>query len=185
MAGTAFGRVGFHLPDRPWLALSVGGLVILGLLWLGSGERTDLSRPASPAPSNSQAALRQAETASREGQKVVALAALAEVYRLAALHPGWEGMIALGDAMQRLGWDRQVEYEGRLSFTARGAYLQAFHQADARGDWDGMLLAADRLEDLGDTSLAARLQALAWRKAKRDPQATILAALRMPEEEWP
>lgn len=64
---------------------------------------------------------------------------------------------------------------------------RAIHKANAHGDWEERLLAADRLEASGDAPLAVRLEALVWRKAKQDPQATVpLAALRLPEEEeWP
>lgn len=169
------------------LVLGAAPIALLLVLTLRSGL-TD--RPGlSPGGSRTTwaEAFRQAETAVGEGRMIKARDALAEAYRLARLDPGWEALLALGDLMREIQWDRQPGYYyGRLSVTARGAYLQAFHRANARGDWQGMLLAADRLEGLGDMPLAARLQALAWRKAKQDPQAmTRLAALRMPEEEWP
>lgn len=178
-----------HYPRQPWLLiLSVGpiALLLLLILWMGLTDRPDPSLGKGRSPTTWGEALRQAETRFRERQMVQARDALAEAYRSARLDPGWEGLLALGDLMQRLDWDRQRGYYGRLSLTARGAYLQAFHQARARGDWEGMLVAADRLEALGDRALAARLEALAWQKATRDPKAVArLAALRMPDEEWP
>ncbi len=187
MGGIPHHGTGLHPPDRSWLlAFAVGPIALLLLLslWIGHTER----RGASPGGSHTtwEEALRQAEAVFREGQMVQARDALAEAYRLSRRDPGWEGLVALGDLMQRLGWKRQTGYYGRLSFTARGAYLQAFHHANARRDWEGMFVSADRLEALGDRVIAARLQALAWRQAKRHPEAVRrLAALRMPDEDWP
>lgn len=187
MGGIPHHGTGLHPPDRSrLLAFAVGPIALLVLLsfWIGHTDR----RGASPAGSHTtwEEALHRAEAAFREGQMVKARDALAEAYRLAQLHPGWEALLALGDLMQRLGWDRRTGYYGRLSVTARGACLEAFHRANARGDWEGMFVAADRLEALGDPVIAARLQALAWQTAKRHPEAVRrVAALRMPEEEWP
>lgn len=176
------------LPEQSWLlAVALGTLACLLLtFWIAQIDRREATLGGAHLPTTWGAALREAEAAFRERQMTKARDALAEAYRLAALDPGWEALLALGDLMQRLDWDRRTGYYGRLSVTPRGACLQAFHHANARGDWEGMFVAADRLETFGDRTLAARLQALAWQKAKRHPEAMIrVAALRMPEEEWP
>jgi hypothetical protein len=67
----------------------------------------------------------------------------------------WERLVALGD---RLAAAQSTAVLGGHPVTARAAYLLAFHHAQDREDAGRMLLAGDRLERLGERTLAAHVR---------------------------
>jgi hypothetical protein len=74
----------------------------------------------------------------------------------------WRALIEVGDAAA----SGQVVPDG---LSARAAYLLAFHEAQDALDVPRMLLAAERLERLGETAIAAHLK-IVTRKAAFPPE---------------
>jgi len=70
----------------------------------------------------------------------------------------WVTLIETGDTLATGGGTMAI---GRDSLTARTAYLLAFHHAQDREDVPRMLVAAERLERLGEHDLAAHTRHVA------------------------
>ena len=103
---------------------------------------------------------------------VVILVAGTGLWLIAALAPlalgrgpvpdRWRALIEMGDAAA----SGQVVPDG---LSPRAAYLLAFHEAQDALDVDRMLVAAERLERLGETAVAAHLK-LVTRQAALPPE---------------
>ncbi len=70
----------------------------------------------------------------------------------------WAHFIEVGDTLARVGGTMATRH-GDL--TARAAYLLAFHHAQDAEDVPRMLVAADRLDRLGDHDLATHIRHVA------------------------
>jgi len=131
MDGTAHDSLRLHHPDRLGTLASLLGLIALPLLVALSVPGAGNHSRALLAAATWQEALEQAEAASRQGRMLETQQALSEAYRLAMREPGWGGLVALGTLIERVEWDRQASHYSGISFTARGAYIQALAWREA------------------------------------------------------
>jgi len=67
----------------------------------------------------------------------------------------WTRLVDIGDTLARVGGTMDDGPTGARGLTPRSAYLLAFHHAQDDADVARMLLAADRLERVGEHELSA------------------------------
>ena len=107
------------------------------------------------------APLTQMEAALDRGDTVEALSAWREARAAAIRSRQWEGMLAIGDASRRFG------FEGRVR--AREAYLTALFRARREGSLEGLLGAAAAFGELGDREVLIHALRMVERQGGRDP----------------
>jgi hypothetical protein len=107
------------------------------------------------------APLSQMEAALDRGDTAEARSAWREARAAAIRSRQWEGMLAVGDASRRFG------FEGRAR--AREAYLTALFRARREGSLEGLLGAAAAFGELGDREVLVHALRLAERQGGRDP----------------
>ena len=73
----------------------------------------------------------------------------------------WATLIETGDALAAVGGRASLPVAGRDGLTARSAYLLAFHHAQDAMSVERALVAAARLERLGEHALAAHARHVA------------------------
>jgi hypothetical protein len=89
---------------------------------------------------------------------ILALSALGSRLGVRSAPPDeWERLVALGDRFATEPGSPLPARPGQPT-TARMAYLLAFHEAQDREDLARILLAAERLERIGETALAAHVR---------------------------
>lgn len=94
-----------------------------------------------------------------------------EAYLAALASPGWEGMLAVGDASVQLG--AASGSRGALESDARRAYLAAFFRARQKSSLEGVLGTAEAFSRLGDREVVRDCVQVAERLAAHstDPRA--------------
>ena len=99
-----------------------------------------------------------------------------DAYGIALRSQQWEPMITAGEAARRIG---QVSGD-RRSFDAetRQCYLTALFRARAQRSLEGVLLAADAFEELGDVAVAKGAHRMAEGLVPQEPGEEIPEALR-------
>jgi hypothetical protein len=115
------------------------------------------------------APIRTADDALGRKEYSAALRLWHEAYRAALAAPGWEGLMAAGDAYLRIGEATGLRRSADLK--TREIYLAALTRARQQGSVDGVLRAAEGLAALGDVKAVAQCVRLAEVLAARDPDA--------------
>jgi hypothetical protein len=128
------------------------------------GADPSLSSNASWASS-----LREMEEAMARGDVMSAAAARRETYRAAIASRTWEGFIAAGDAVLRLG--DLTQSRSAAEPDARRLYLAALFRARSQYSLDGVLRATEAFARLGDQEVVARGLSIAHDLAGSDPAA--------------
>jgi hypothetical protein len=148
-----------------WGFAVIGGCLALVLTILGSltrGGGLDVSEPPRPVKEPVPAAradydsawedhLRLLDQAVQADDSSAALRAWHDAYGAALGSRGWEGMIAVGDAV--FGMERLIALPGGPRAKAREAYLTALVRARRDRSVDGVLRAAQAFSALGDRAV--------------------------------
>jgi hypothetical protein len=113
--------------------------------------------------------LRKMDQAMARGDLPAAAAAHREVYRAAIASGTWEGFLAAGDAVVRLG--DATRSRGAAEPDARRLYLAALFRAHSQSSLDGVLQATEAFARLGDRQAVAQGLALAVDLAGSEPAA--------------
>jgi hypothetical protein len=113
--------------------------------------------------------LREMEEAIAHGEVMAAAKAREETYRAAVASRTWEGYLAAGDAVLRLG--DLTQNRGAAEPDARRLYLAALFRARSQYSLDGVLQATDAFARLGDRDVVAQGLAIARDLAGSDPDA--------------
>ncbi|HZE36664.1 MAG TPA: hypothetical protein VE482_09215 [Candidatus Eisenbacteria bacterium] len=113
--------------------------------------------------------LREMEEAIARGDVMSAAAVRRETYRAAITSRTWEGFIAAGDAVLRLG--DLTQSRGAAEPDARRLYLAALFRAHSQDSLDGVLQATEAFARLGDQEVVARGLSIAHELAGSDPAA--------------
>lgn len=129
-------------------------------------------RAANPSPRPEASwvtSLREMNEAISRGDVMSAAATRRETYRAAIASRTWEGFLAAGDAVLRLG----DATHGRAAAEpdARRLYLAALFRAHSQQSLDGVLQTTEALARLGDHEVVAHGLALARDLAGSDPAA--------------
>jgi hypothetical protein len=114
-------------------------------------------------------ALRETEEAAAGGDVRAAVRVREETYRAAVTGRTWEGFLAAGDAVLRLG--DLTQNRGAAEPDARRLYLAALFRARSQYSLDGVLKATDAFARLGDRDVVAQGLAIAQDLAGSDPAA--------------
>ena len=91
-----------------------------------------------------------------------------EAYRAAIGSRRWEGLLAVGDAVLRLG--AAAHSRRALEPEARRLYLSALFRARAQRSLDGVLRATESFASLGDRDVVERGLSIARELAGSDPE---------------
>jgi hypothetical protein len=113
--------------------------------------------------------LRDMDEAIARGDLTAAESARHEAYRAAIASRRWEGFLAVGDAVLRLG--EATRSRTRAEPEARRLYLSALFRAPGQHSLDGVLLATEAFARLGDRDVVERGIRLARDLAGSDPDA--------------
>jgi hypothetical protein len=113
--------------------------------------------------------LREMEEATARGDIRVAVRLRDETYRAAVNSRTWEGFLAAGDAVLRLG--DLTQNRGAAEPDARRLYLAALFRARSQYSLDGVLQATDAFARLGDRDVVGQGLAIARDLAGSDPEA--------------
>jgi len=103
------------------------------------------------------------------GDVMAAAAARREAYRAAIAGRTWEGFLAAGDAVLRLG--DATQNRGAAEPDARRLYLAALFRARSQDSLDGVLQATEAFARLGDPDVVTRGLSIAVDLAGSDPAA--------------
>ena len=114
-------------------------------------------------------ALREMEEAAAGGDVRAAVRVREETYRAAVTGRTWEGFLAAGDAVLRLG--DLTQNRGAAEPDARRLYLAALFRARSQYSLDGVLQATDAFARLGARDVVAQGLAIARDLAGSDPAA--------------
>jgi hypothetical protein len=109
------------------------------------------------------------EEATARGDIRVAVRLRDETYRAAVNSRTWEGFLAAGDAVLRLG--DLTQNRAAAEPDARRLYLAALFRARSQYSLDGVLQATDAFARLGDRDVVAQGLAIARDLAGSDPDA--------------
>jgi hypothetical protein len=113
--------------------------------------------------------LHEMDQAISRGDLMAAATARREGYRAAIGSRTWEGFLAAGDAVLRLGDATQSRAAAEPD--ARRLYLAALFRARSQSSLDGVLLATEAFARLGDREVVAQGLSLAAGLAGSDPAA--------------
>jgi hypothetical protein len=113
--------------------------------------------------------LREMEEAAARGDVRAAVRVREETYRAAVTGRTWEGFLAAGDAVLRLG--DLTQNRGAAEPDARRLYLAALFRARSQYSLEGVLQATDAFARLGDRDVVAQGLAIARDLAGSDPDA--------------
>lgn len=119
--------------------------------------------------------LRDMDDAIARGDLTSAETARHQAYRAAVASRRWEGFLASGDAILRLG--EAAQSRGTAEPEARRLYLSALFRAHGQQSLDGVLLATEAFVRLGDRDVVERGLDIARDLAGSDPEA--LARVRL------
>jgi hypothetical protein len=103
------------------------------------------------------------------GDLTSAVTARHEAYRAAIASRRWEGFLAAGDAILRLG--EATQSRGTAEPEARRLYLSALFRARGQQSLDGVLLATEAFARLGDRDVVEKGLRMARDLAGSDPEA--------------
>jgi hypothetical protein len=124
--------------------------------------------------------LRDMDDAIARGDLTAAETARHQAYRAAIASRRWEGFLAAGDAILRLG--EAAQSRGTAEPEARRLYLSALFRAPGQQSLDGVLLATEAFARLGDRDVVEKGLHLARDLAGSDPEAQ--ARVRMVADRW-
>lgn len=113
--------------------------------------------------------LRDMDDAIARGDLTAAETARRQAYRAAIASRRWEGFLATGDAILRLG--EAAQSRGTAEPEARRLYLSALFRAPGQQSLDGVLLATEAFARLGDRDVVEKGLHLARDLAGSDPEA--------------
>ncbi|SRR5712692_4355564 len=113
--------------------------------------------------------LRDMDQAIARGDVASAVTARHEAYRAAIASRKWEGFLAAGDAILRLGEATQRRETAQPE--ARRLYLSALFRAHGQESLDGVLLATEALARLGERDVVEQGLHIARDLAGSDPEA--------------
>ncbi len=103
------------------------------------------------------------------GDVASAVTARNEAYRAAIASRRWEGFLAAGDAILRLG--EMTQSRSTAESEARRLYLSALFRARGKQSLDGVLLATEAFSRLGDRDVVEQGLRMARDLAGSDPEA--------------
>ena len=109
------------------------------------------------------------DTELARGRVDVAVRVWHDAYVAALENRGWDGMIAVGDAVMRIG--HAAGTAGGARTNARDAYLIALIRARRSGSVDGALRSAEAFRELGDGLIVEQCLHIAAKLAAGDDQA--------------
>ena len=146
--------------------------VVLAAATLLAVLEVTAERGANPPPGSDTSwasSLREMEEATARGDVMSAAAARQETYRAAVSSRTWEGFLAAGDAVLRLG--DLTQSRGAAEPDARRLYLAALFRARSQDSLDGVLQATEAFARLGARDVVARGLSIARDLAGSDPVA--------------
>jgi hypothetical protein len=146
--------------------------VVLAAATLLAVLEVTAEREADPSLSSNASwasSLREMEEAMARGDIMAAAAARRGTYRAAITSRTWEGFIAAGDAVLRLG--DLTQSRAAAEPDARRLYLAALFRARSQYSLDGVLQATEAFARLGDREVVARGLSIAHDLAGSDPAA--------------
>ena len=131
-----------------------------------------VARGADPAPKPEMpwlAPLGRMDQAIERGDVTSAVTARHEGYRAAIASRRWEGFLAAGDAILRLG--DMTQSRSKAEPEARRLYFSALFRARGQQSLDGVLLATEAFARLGDRDVVEKGLRMARDLAGSDPEA--------------
>lgn len=146
--------------------------VVLTVATLLAVLEVTAERAADPSPSPATAkvsTLREMDEAIARGDVMSAAEVRREIYRAAITSGTWEGFLAAGDAVLRLGDVTQSRSAAEPD--ARRLYLTALFRARSQHSLDGVLQATEAFGRLGDREVVGQGLAIARDLAGYDPAA--------------
>jgi hypothetical protein len=156
-----------HWKNRLVQAVASGAL--LGVAW------ALVAVAAEPAPWTNP--IERVDGALARKQYSVAVRAWQEAHSAAVAAPGWEGLLAAGQAYRRIG--EATGFRKSADAKARELYMTALTRARRESSVAGVLRVAEAFHGLGDRDVALQCARIAERLALRDPeaQADVRAAI--------
>jgi hypothetical protein len=151
---------------RAFFSLVLGAASLLAVL------EVTADRGGEPAPKQDRpwvSSLSEMDQAIARGDLMAAAAARREAYRAAIAGRTWEGFLASGDAVLRLG--DAAQSRGGAEPDARRLYLAALFRARGQDSLDGVLQATEAFARLGDHEVVAQGLSIAADLAGSDPVA--------------
>jgi len=158
--------MGTDTKRRTFLSLVLGVASLLAVLEV-TAERT--GNPAPKRGTSWVSSLSEMDQAIARGDLMAAAAARREAYRSAIANRTWEGFLAAGDAVLRLG--EATQSRGAAEPDARRLYLAALFRARSEDSLDGVLLATEAFARLRDRDVVAQGLSIALDLAGSDPAA--------------
>jgi hypothetical protein len=145
--------------------------VLAAATLVGALEMTAARGSASgpKAESSWTSPLRDMDQAIARGDVASAVTAEHKVYQAAIASRRWEGFLAAGDAILRLG--EATQRRSRAEPEARRLYLPALFRAHSQQSLDGVLLATEAFARLGDGEVVEMGLRMARDLAGSDPEA--------------
>lgn len=151
---------------RIFFSLVLGVASLLAVLEV-TAERA--GEPFSKQDTSWVSSLSVMDRAIARGDLMGAAAARREAYRAAIADRTWEGFLAAGDAVLRLG--DAAQSRGAAEPDARRLYLAALFRARSQYSLDGVLRATEAFARLGDREVVAQGLSIAVDLAGPDPAA--------------
>lgn len=151
---------------RVFLYMVLGAAALLAALEV-TAARGSASARKGDTPWTSP--LRDMDQAIARGDVASAVTARQEAYRAAIASRKWEGFLAAGDAILRLG--ETTESRSLAEPEARRLYLSALFRARGQQSLDGVLLATEAFARLGDRDAVEQGLRMARDLAGSDPEA--------------
>jgi len=151
---------------RTFFSLVLGAALLLAVL------EVTAERGGEPSPKQDTSwlsSLGDMDQAIARGDLMAAAAARREAYRAAIAGRTWEGFLAAGDAVLRLG--DAAQSRGAAEPDARRLYLAALFRARSQNSLDGVLQATEAFARLGDREVVAQGLSMAVDLAGPDPAA--------------
>jgi hypothetical protein len=158
--------------------------VVLAAATLVAALEVTAARGGGPTPKPRTPWLAPLETmdqAIARGDVASAVTARHEAYRAAIASRRWEGFLAAGDAILRLG--EATQSRSRAEPEARRLYWPALFRARGQQSLDGVLLATEAFARLGDRDVVEQGLRMARDLAGSDPEAQ--ARVRLVEDRSP
>lgn len=160
--------MGTERAQRGFIYLVLAVATVLAALEVRGARGGDPSpRPVTPTPWVSP--LAEMDEAISKGDLMTAAAARHEAYRAAIASRSWEGFLAAGDAVIRLGDATQSRPAAEPD--ARRLYLAALFRARGQCSLDGVLQATEAFARLGDDDVVSQGLQFARDLAGSDPEA--------------
>jgi hypothetical protein len=151
---------------RVFIYVVLAAATLLAALEVTTARGT-ASAPKADAPWTSP--LRDMDQAIARGDVASAVTARHEAYRAAIASRRWEGFLAVGDAILRLG--EATQSRSRAEPEARRLYFPALFSARGQQSLDGVLLATEAFARLGDSDVVEKGLRMARELAGSDPEA--------------